>query len=433
VTPSRILVLGSGGREHALAWRLAADAHRPEVLLAPGNDGAGREFERLGVRETDAAGVVAAARERAVELVVVGPEAALAAGVADALLAAGIPVFGAVRDAARLESSKWFAKDVMRAANVPTARAEVFEEPGAARAALARFGPPWVVKADGLAAGKGVLVTADAAAASAFVSECLEGGRFGEGGRRVVLEEFLPGEEATVIAICDGERHVLLPTARDYKRAYDGDAGPNTGGMGAYAPAHPQDANLERTVSERVVTPVLRELAARGTPYRGALYCGLMLGEAGPRVVEFNARFGDPETQVLMPLVGGSFGDLLAGAAAGVLDPDALVVRPGAAVAVALVDEGYPDGLRGGGRLEHLDEAARRCGTFVFHAGTKCGEDGGWTVTGGRAAYVVATGEDTEAARVRAYECVGQVGGAGWRCRSDVGRAVASAGRRQDG
>jgi phosphoribosylamine--glycine ligase len=427
VIPSRILVLGSGGREHALAWRLAADEHRPEVLLAPGNDGAGEGFERLRVHETDAPGVIAAARARSVDLVVVGPEVALAAGVADALGAAGIPVFGPVREAARLESSKWYAKEVMKAADVPTARAEVFTGLRDALAALSRFGPPWVIKADGLAAGKGVLVTRDGEAAAAFVNACLAGGRFGEGGRRVVLEEFLAGEEASVIAICDGERHVLLPGARDYKRALDGDAGPNTGGMGAYAPAPRVDTAVEREVSERVVTPVLRELASRGTPYRGALYCGLMLGEAGVRVVEFNARFGDPETQATVPLLAGSFSGLLASAAAGALDPGALAIRPGAAVTVAIVDAGYPDAIRGGGRIECMEEARARSGVQVFHAGTtRSGR--GWAITGGRAAYVTATGEDVETARVRAYDGIGRLGGAGWRCRSDVAMAVASAG-----
>jgi phosphoribosylamine---glycine ligase len=427
VTPARILVLGSGGREHALAWRLAADAQRPEVLLAPGNDGAGRAFERLHVSDTDAPAVVAACRARAVELVVIGPEVALAAGVSDALVAAGIPVFGAAREAARIESSKWYAKDVMRAAGVPTARAEVFGDPGAAIAAFARFGPPWVIKADGLAAGKGVLVTEEPAVAAAFVTECLAGARFGEGGRRIVIEEFLPGEEASVIAICDGERHVLLPAAHDYKRAFDGDAGPNTGGMGAYAPTRRVDAGVERVVSERVVAPVLRELAARGTPYRGALYCGLMLDAAGPRVVEFNARFGDPETQAILPLVGGSFSTLLASAATGALDAAALEIRPGATVTVALVDEGYPERVRGGGRLERLEDAEAQAGIVVFHAGVARAENG-WTLTGGRGVYVTATGEDVAAARVRAYECVARVGGAGWRCRRDVGSVVAAAG-----
>jgi phosphoribosylamine--glycine ligase len=421
VTLHRLLVLGSGGREHALAWRLARDPQRPEVLVGPGSEGAAREYGRVDVREADPSGVVRAARERGVDLVVIGPESALAAGVADALAEAGIAVFGASRAAARLESSKWFAKEVMAEAGVPTARAEVFSDVNGARAALGRFGPPWVLKADGLAAGKGVLVTHDADAARAFLAACLEGARFGEGGRRVVLEEFLPGEEASVMAVCDGERFVLLPAARDYKRALDGDAGPNTGGMGAYAPTPFVTPAVEREVGDRVVRPVLRAMAARGTPFRGALYCGLMLAPGGPRVVEFNARFGDPETQAILPLVDGSFSRLLASAARGALEEEAVSRREGAAATVALVDEGYPDAVRGGGTITGLP-ARDDDGLAVFHAATRADGDR-WTVTGGRAAYVTATARDLEAARTRAYAAVSRLGGSGWRARSDIARA----------
>ena len=264
--PPRILILGSGGREHALAWRLALDPGSPEVLVAPGNDGMARSFRRLAVDPEDPRAVVALARREQVSLVVVGPEAPLAAGVADALVEAGIAVSGASRDGARLESSKWFAKQVMREAGVPTAAAESHDSLREALAALERFAPRWVVKADGLAAGKGVLVTSSRSDAEAFVRDCLEGGRFGGSGRRVVLEQFLDGEEASVIAVCDGTRHVLLPAARDYKRAFDHDLGPNTGGMGSYAPSDAVTARIEDEVSERVNTPVLRTLAARGTP-----------------------------------------------------------------------------------------------------------------------------------------------------------------------
>lgn len=426
MTPARILVLGSGGREHALAWRLARDPHAPEVLVAPGGDGSGRAFERLALRETDADAVVAACRERAVGLVVVGPEAALAAGVADALAAAGVPVFGASRAAARLESSKWFAKEVMREAGVPTAGAARCTTAAEAEAAFARFGAPHVVKADGLAAGKGVLVTADSAEAGRFARECLEGGAFGDSGRSVVVEEFLAGEEASVMAVCDGGCFVLLPAARDYKRALDGDRGPNTGGMGAYAPAPAVTPEVEAEVGSRVVAPVLRAMAARGTPYRGALYCGLMLAPGGVRVVEFNARFGDPETQSIVPLVGGSFAELLAGAARGALDPAAAVRRGGAAVTVALVDEGYPAAVRGGGVIEGLDALAARDVT-VFHAGTRL-EAGRWTVRGGRAAYLTAVRDSHEAARRAVYEASAALSGSGWRCRGDIAETVAGAG-----
>ncbi len=413
----RILVLGSGGREHALAWRLARDPERPEVIVAPGNDGMAQQFARLAVSETDPSAVVALATRERIGLVVVGPEAPLAAGVSDALVAAGIPVSGASQAAARLESSKWFAKTVMQAAHVPTARAEVFDRLADAVAALEGFGPTWVIKADGLAAGKGVLVTRVRSEAEAFLRECLEGGRFGAGGARVVLEEFLAGEEASIMAVCDGERHVLLPAARDYKRAFDGDAGPNTGGMGSYAPTPAVTPAIEAEVSARVITPVLRELAARGTPYRGALYAGLMLTATGPRVIEFNARFGDPETQSILPLVGGSLSRLLASAACGAIDAEAVTRRPGAAVTVALVDEGYPDAVVGGGVLGGL--AAVGDGVSVFHAGTRF-EAGQWRVRGGRAAYLMATADTIDAARESVKRARMALSGTGWRCREDI-------------
>jgi len=416
--PSRVLVLGSGGREHALAWRLARDPERPEVLVAPGNDGMARAFRRLEVAPGDPAAVVALARREAVDLVVVGPEAPLAAGVADALAGAGIAVSGASREAARLESSKWFAKRIMAEAGVPTAEAEAFEDADAAREALDRFGPRWVIKADGLAAGKGVCVTDARAEAEAFVRECLEGGRFGEGGRRVVLERFLEGEEASLIAVCDGRRALLLPSARDYKRAYDGDRGPNTGGMGSYAPSAHVTPAVEHEVMDRVLEPVLRTLAARGTPYRGALYAGLMLGPDGPRVVEFNARFGDPETQSILPLVEGSLTRLLASAARGALEPEAVRRASGAAVTLALVDEGYPGGPGGDGVIRGLDEV-ERSGVLVFHAGTRRIADG-WAVRGGRAAYLTATGRTLAEARDRVNEACAGLSGAGWRSRHDV-------------
>src|SRR5262245_15319858 len=396
---ARILVLGSGGREHALAWRLARDPDRPEIVVAPGNDGMARSFRRAAVRETDPADVLELARREQPALVVVGPEAPLAAGVSDALRAAGFAVSGASRAAAQLESSKWFAKELMREANVPTPAAAEFHDLARARQALDRFGPPWVVKADGLAAGKGVLVSADRAEAEAFLRECLEGGRFGDSGRRVLLETHAVGEEASVVAVCDGERHVLLPAARDHKRAFDGDRGPNTGGMGAYAPTPAVTPELEHAVSSRIVTPVLRALHARGTPYRGALYAGLMVTAAGPQVIEFNARFGDPETQSMLPLLEGSLSLLLASAERGSLEPLACAREKGAAVTLALVDEGYPDRVQGGGVIRGLDEV-ERSGVLVFHAGTRR-EGAEWVVRGGRAAYLTATAPSLEAARAQ--------------------------------
>jgi len=423
--PHRILVVGSGGREHALAWRLAEDPHAPEVLMAPGLEGAASRFRCLAADGADAGALVRACHAEGVELVVVGPEAPLAAGLVDALLDAGIHAFGPTREAARLESSKWFAKECMREAGVPTAEAVVAEDLDAARAALARFEPPYVVKADGLAAGKGVHVGGSREEAEAFAEACLSGGRFGASGRRVVVERFLDGVEVSVMAVCDGERFVLLPPARDHKRAFDGDAGPNTGGMGAYAPVPDFGPDDEARVAREVMTPLLATLRARGTPFRGVLYAGLMVGRAGPRVLEFNVRFGDPETEAVMPLIAGSFSGLLLGAARGALDPGCIARRALASVAVALVDAGYPEAPAGSGVIEGLDRLGAGPALQVFHAGT-ARRGGDWAVRGGRAAYVVGLGAGLAEARGRAYEAIASLGGAGWRYRSDIaGAAVA--------
>ncbi len=390
--------------------------------MAPGNEGLGRAFRRLAVGELEAEAIAAQCVAERVGLVVIGSEAPLATGVADVLGASGVLAFGPTRAAARLESSKWFAKEVMRAAGVATAHAESFEDFAAARAALARFEPPYVIKADGLAAGKGVRVTAEREAAESFLAECLESGRFGASGRRVVLEEFLDGEE-----VCDGTRFQLLPAARDYKRAYDGDQGPNTGGMGAYAPSLGVDPGLEHAIGERIVAPVLAEMARRGAPFQGALYCGVVVGPAGARVVEFNVRFGDPETQVVLPLLQGSLTRLLAGAAGGGLDPGAVTRGPGCAVAVALTDEGYPEAVRGGGIISGLDAAAREPGVLVFHATGEPEPEGRWRVSGGRGAYLVGQDATLAGARERAYAALAHLGGSGWRCRHDIAALAAPA------
>ncbi len=431
--PRRILVIGSGGREHALVWRLAQDPQPAELLVSPGNDAMARLARRLPIPESDAEALRAACRREGVDLVVVGPEAPLAAGLADLLAADGILVYGPAAAAARLEASKWFAKEVMREAQVPTARAATFIDLGEARRALDGFGPPWVIKADGLAAGKGVRVTAERAEAESFLAACLSGGRFGASGRRVLLEEHLAGAEASVMAVCDGSRALLLAPARDYKRAFDGDAGPNTGGMGAYAPAEDVDAALEDEVLRTVVRPVLETMRARGTPFRGTLYCGLMLTASGPRVVEFNVRFGDPESQVVLPLVEGSLSRLLAGAAAGSLEPGVVGRGAGSAVAVAIADEGYPDAVRGGGVIEGLERLDGRPGLLVFHAGTRA-DGAGWRVSGGRAAYVVARAGTRAEARRMAYEALDGIGGGGWRVRRDIAAGrQARAGERRPG
>jgi len=417
VTTSRILVVGSGGREHALAWRLARDTEVSEVLVAPGNDSMGRSFRRLAIQELDGEALAAACIAERVDLAVIGPDAALEAGVADRLAAAGVAVYGPSRAAAQLEWSKWFAKEVMAEVGVPTARAARHTRIAAARADLDLFGPPWVIKADGLAAGKGVLVTSARDEAEAFLRDCIDNARFGRSGFTVVVEEFLHGEELSVTAVCDGRSYTLLSPVRDYKRAADGDQGPNTGGMGAYAPA--ADVGLVKEVGRRIVAPMVTAMAARGTPFRGTMYLGLIRTAHGPKVLEINARFGDPETQVMMPLVEGSFARLLLSAARGDLDASTIRLGSNHTVAVALVDQGYPDAVKGVGTLAGLDRVAEKHGVTVFHAGTRW-ENGAWRVSGGRAAYVVATAATREAARAKAYAAVADVGGEGWRCRRDI-------------
>jgi phosphoribosylamine--glycine ligase len=275
-----------------------------------------------------------------------------------------------------------------------------------------------VLKADGLAAGKGVCVTPDRAAAESFLTACLEGRRFGASGRAVLVEEFLSGPEISMMAVCDGQRHALLAPARDYKRAFDGDRGPNTGGMGAWAPVTDVTPELERAVAERIVAPTLAEMSRRGAEFSGVLYCGLVLTPDGPRVLEFNVRFGDPEAQVVLPLTGGSLATLLEGAARGRLREAPVRRAPGAVVAVALVDEGYPDEVKAGGRLEGLEELESDA-VSVIHAGTTWLGDA-WGIRGGRAAYVVGTGADRGTARARAYAAIDRLRGSGWRCRRDI-------------
>jgi phosphoribosylamine---glycine ligase len=418
VTIRRVLVVGSGGREHALAWRFARDPAAPDVLVAPGSAGMTDVARRHEVRESDAAGLLALCKEQRVDLAVIGPEAPLATGVADTLEAGGVTVFGASRSAARLESSKSFAKEIMRAAGVRTARAEWHDALDSARRALDRATPPYVIKADGLAGGKGVVVTSARAEADDFLAQCLSADRFGESGRRVLIEEYLAGEEATVMAVCDGARFVLLPAARDYKRARDGDQGPNTGGMGAFAPLPLADAQ-GAAIGREIILPVLSEMMRRGHPLRGVLYCGLMMRDGKATVIEFNVRFGDPETEVVLPLLDGSLTALLSSAARGRVDGAAVSQRPGATVGVAIVDEGYPESVRGGGRLEGLDAVASQPELAVFHAASERHE-GGWRIRGGRAAYVVAHAEDRVRARARVYAALAGVGGTGWRVRSDI-------------
>ncbi|MEW2476183.1 phosphoribosylamine--glycine ligase [Micromonospora gifhornensis] len=401
----RVLLLGGGGREHALALRLAEDASVSELICAPGNPGIAGVAQQRSVDIVDPGAVAALAVEVAADLVVIGPEAPLVAGVADAVRAKGIPVFGPSAEAARLEGSKTFAKDVMTAAGVPTARAYTCTEAEGVGKALDEFGPPYVVKNDGLAAGKGVVVTDDRAVALEHAQEC----------GRVVIEEYLDGPEVSLFVVTDGEAAVPLLPAQDFKRVGDGDTGPNTGGMGAYAPLPWAPAGLVDEVMRDVVYPTLTEMRRRGTPFSGLLYVGLAITAKGPRVIEFNARFGDPETQVVLALLETPLAGLLHAAATGTLaDHPPLRWRAGAAVTVVVAAEGYPATPRTGDVITGADRPG------IIHAGTRRAADGALLSAGGRVLCGTATGADLAAARDAAYQLVREVTLEGSHHRSDI-------------
>jgi phosphoribosylamine---glycine ligase len=407
----RVLVIGSGGREHALARSLSFDPAVSELHAAPGNPGIGLIAELHQVSPTDPAQVTALAVRTSADLVVIGPEAPLVAGVADALRAAGVRCFGPGQRAAMIEGSKSFAKQVMVAAGVPTAAARTCRTPAEADAALDVFGPPYVVKADGLAAGKGVVVTSDRAEAARHARDC----------GAVVIEEFLDGPEVSVFALADGQTALALLPAQDYKRAHDGNVGPNTGGMGAYAPLPWAPADLAEQTLATVVQPTLTELARRGTPYAGLLYAGLCLTSGGIRVVEFNARFGDPEAQVVLDRLGTPLASLLAAAAAGDLAAAGkLTWTPGAAVTVVLAAEGYPAAPVGGAVIDGIDEAGLVPGSYVLQAGTASDSSGRLTASGGRVLNIVGTGADLAAARASAYQAAGRIRMRGGWYRMDI-------------
>jgi phosphoribosylamine---glycine ligase len=406
----RVLVIGSGAREHALCLSLAGDPAVTSLVCAPGNAGTAAVAEQRGVDPLDGAAVAALAGELRAELVIIGPEAPLVAGVADAVRAAGIACFGPSREAAQLEGSKAFAKDVMSAAGVPTAQARLCTDADQAAAALDEFGAPYVVKDDGLAAGKGVLVTSDRAEALAHAQAC----------GRVVIEEFLDGPEVSLFCITDGVSVVPLLPAQDFKRIGDGDAGPNTGGMGAYAPLDWLPEGFAAGIVDAVAAPTIGEMARRGTPFAGVLYVGLAMTARGPRVIEFNARFGDPETQVVLALLESPLGALLYAAATGQLAAHpAPVWRAGSAVTVVVAAAGYPGPPRGGDLIAGADAPG------VIHAGTRRRGDGGLVSSGGRVLSVTATGPTLAAAREAAYALVATVDLPGGQFRSDIAlRAV---------
>ncbi|BAJ29652.1 MULTISPECIES: phosphoribosylamine--glycine ligase [Kitasatospora] len=412
----KVLVIGTGAREHALCRSLSQDPAVTELHCAPGNAGIARVAALHPVDQLDGAAVTALARELGADLVVVGPEAPLVAGVAEPLRAAGFPVFGPGKEAAQLEGSKAFAKDVMAAAGVPTARSYVCATEREAAEALDAFGAPYVVKDDGLAAGKGVVVTEDRAAALAHAAAC----------ERVVIEEYLDGPEVSLFAITDGTTVLPLVPAQDFKRALDGDQGPNTGGMGAYSPLPWAPEGLVAEVLETVLQPTVDELRHRGTPFSGLLYAGLALTSRGTRVIEFNARFGDPETQVVLARLRTPLAGVLLAAANGTLGGlEPLRWSDEAAVTVVMASEGYPANPRTGDPIEGLAEAEADGTASVLHAGTKAGPDGAVLTAGGRVLSVTAVGADLAEARERAYAGVARISFKGGQHRTDIAAEAA--------
>jgi phosphoribosylamine--glycine ligase len=415
-----ILLLGSGGREHALAWKMAASPLADRLFCAPGNAGIAREAEIVALDVSDHAAVIAFCRTNKIDLVVVGPEAPLVAGLVDDLIAAGIKAFGPTKAAARLEGSKGFTKDLCAANNIPTAAYERFTAAAPAKAYARAHGAPIVVKADGLAAGKGVVVAETIPDADAAIDMMFTGG-LGEAGAEVVIEEFLDGEEASFFALSDGEHALALASAQDHKRAFDGDVGPNTGGMGAYSPAPVMTPAMSVRAMAEIVLPTIRAMKAMGCPYKGVLYAGLMITADGPKLIEYNARLGDPECQVLMLRLKSDLVPALLAACDGVLKSFDLRWSDEAALTVVMAAKGYPGDYARGSVIEGLDAAAAVEGVEIFHAGTRA-EGERIVANGGRVLNVCALGNTVAEAQSRAYRAVDLIRWPEGFCRRDIGR-----------
>jgi phosphoribosylamine--glycine ligase len=412
----KVLLIGSGGREHALAWKLAQSPRLSKLFASPGNPGIAAHAELVDIAPDN---IVGFAREENIGLVVIGPEQPLVDGLADALRAHGILVFGPSAAAARLEGSKGFTKDLCRRAGIPTAEYDRFRDAAAAKAALPRFGLPVVIKADGLAAGKGVVIPTTSAEAEAAIDEMF-GGQFGTAGAELVIEEFMTGEEASFFALTDGSTIVPFGSAQDHKRVGDGDTGPNTGGMGAYSPASILTPEIQTQVMDRIIRPTVETMAADGTPYSGVLYAGLMLTDEGPKLIEYNCRFGDPETQVLMTRFDDDLVTLLADVAEGRLGEIAPpVMADRAALTIVMAADNYPGPPVKGGRIGGID-LAERDGARVFQAGTAMVEDQ-LVAAGGRVLAVTATGDTVADAQSRAYAAVARIDFPTGFCRHDIG------------
>lgn len=419
-----VLLLGSGGREHALALALSRSPELTRLYVAPGNPGIAEIAETVSIALDDVDGQLAFAREKTIGLVVVGPEAPLVAGAADRFRAAGIPVFGPSAAAAQLEGSKSFTKDLCRDFGIPTAAYETFEAAAPAKAYV-RSGPlPIVIKADGLAAGKGVIIAGDLAEADRTIDDIF-GGLFGRAGARVVIEQFLEGEELSFFALCDGRRALAFSSAQDHKRVGDGDTGPNTGGMGAISPAPLMAPTLEATILDRIVQPTLEGMAARGMPFQGVLFAGLMVAADGePRLIEYNVRFGDPEAEVMLPRLDQDLLPILRAAAEGALPQTPLRFVPDVALGVVMAARGYPEAPQTGSRIGDLTNAAARPDVMVYHAGTRQ-DPSGLVAAGGRVLVVTALAQTATEAQAKAYAAVDAIDWPGGFCRRDIGwRAV---------
>lgn len=413
----KVLILGGGGREHAIAWKLRQDSPDIQLLAVPGNPGIAELAHCVDGDPSDGLEMARLAAKERVDLVVIGPEAPLANGVADALIAQNIAVFGPSRDAAELEASKRFAKELMRLNNIPTAAATTHREAREAQAAVRTMGVPVVIKASGLAAGKGVIVATTTAEADAAIESIL-GGAFGSAGSEVLVEEFMTGEELSLFAVTDGREFVVLPAAQDHKRLLEGDTGPNTGGMGAYSPVSLATPALIAEVEKTIIAPTLAAMRRQGRPFRGLLYCGLMLTPTGPRVVEFNCRFGDPETQVVLPVMDAPLLPLLLWAAErGPKPPESRVQATGCAVATVVAAHGYPGSARGNDSIQ-LPAVEH---TVIFHAGTRRTAQGDLVSAGGRVLAAVGLGDSFDSARAASRSAAEQVELAGALIRRDIG------------
>ncbi|HEX4639092.1 MAG TPA: phosphoribosylamine--glycine ligase [Chthoniobacterales bacterium] len=421
----KILVIGSGGREHALVWKLKQSAAIDRIFSAPGNAGTAAIAENIAVPATDLPQLLRFAKQNDVDLTVVGPDDPLAMGIVDLFSGENLRIFGPTKSAARLESSKIFAKELMRAQNVPTAQARTFSDSGAALDYCDELQFPVVIKADGLALGKGVIIAENIATARSTVEMMMTEARFGEAGRRVVIEEFLRGTECSIHALVDGKNYRLLESARDHKRAFDGDEGPNTGGMGAFSPANNWNAEMESQFEKTVMRPLLRGLAKEKILYRGLLYPGLMITDAGPRVLEFNCRFGDPETQALLPRMKSDLVPLLEATIDGKIDNQTIEWDERASVTVVLASAGYPGKYETGKPISGLEAAATHRDVQIFHAGTKIANDEIVT-SGGRVLAVTALGSTIAEARTRAYEAVDLIHFEGAHFRRDIALSAAT-------